>query len=363
MGSKDRKTTPTTTSTAPNTPTTGRRCCTNGTSRHIQHSPGTPITGLRERGNDTSRSTGRSGRQNAATRRNMRRDERVTVQGPVKKHRPDGMSHRGGSEGLEMAKCRLRNSFLPLMAKGKFCRRRCRTLFRGATSGPKSGKKFSFKECLKAHQIDQRNVLSAKYGGGGGRTSLFFSGSKVKIGQNWPAEIRRRGWGGGIPFPISIPGPRLLSCLLSSGASSPATALRRPLPELDPVALCLCLRWPCRAPWSQAQAVGCCVWASPATLCRGRPPPPVFRRCSRTGRSQRCGGRTPGCSRPPSAPARCTRTPRRCAPPPPEPPAAHRAPPTLTPGQRHGQQPVSGTADPGAPLTQPKHVRAHRGSE
>ena len=53
-------------------------------------------TGLRERGNDTSRSTGRSGRQNAATRRNMRRDERVTVQGPVKKQQPDGMSHRGG---------------------------------------------------------------------------------------------------------------------------------------------------------------------------------------------------------------------------------------------------------------------------
>ena len=35
--------------------------------------------GLRERGNDTSRSTGRSGRQNAA----MQREERVTVQGPV----------------------------------------------------------------------------------------------------------------------------------------------------------------------------------------------------------------------------------------------------------------------------------------
>ena len=67
-----------------------------GTSRHIQHSPGTPTTGLRERGNDTSRSTGRSGRQNAATRRNMRRDERVTVQGPVKKQQPDGMSHEGG---------------------------------------------------------------------------------------------------------------------------------------------------------------------------------------------------------------------------------------------------------------------------
>ena len=49
-----------------------------------------------ERGNDTSRSTGRSGRQNAATRRNMRRGERVTVQGPVKKQQPDGMSHGGG---------------------------------------------------------------------------------------------------------------------------------------------------------------------------------------------------------------------------------------------------------------------------
>ena len=28
-------------------------------------------------------------------RRNMRREERVTVQGPVKKQQPDGMSHRG----------------------------------------------------------------------------------------------------------------------------------------------------------------------------------------------------------------------------------------------------------------------------
>ena len=27
----------------------------------------------------------------------MRREERVTVQGPVNKHQPDGMSHRGGS--------------------------------------------------------------------------------------------------------------------------------------------------------------------------------------------------------------------------------------------------------------------------
>ena len=65
--------------------------------RHIQHSPSTPTTGLRERGNDTSRSTGRSGRQNAATRRNMRREERVTVQAPVKEQQPDGMSHGGYS--------------------------------------------------------------------------------------------------------------------------------------------------------------------------------------------------------------------------------------------------------------------------
>ena len=68
---------------------------TNGTRRN-QHSPSTPTTGLRERGNDTSKSSrSRSGRQNAATRRNMRREERVSVQGPVTKQRPDGMSHGG----------------------------------------------------------------------------------------------------------------------------------------------------------------------------------------------------------------------------------------------------------------------------
>ena len=77
----------------------------NGTPRHIQHSPGTPTTGLRERGNDTSRSTGRSGRQNEATRRNMRRDERVTIQGPVKEQQPDGMSHRGGEAALVWWEC------------------------------------------------------------------------------------------------------------------------------------------------------------------------------------------------------------------------------------------------------------------
>ena len=52
--------------------------------------PAHQTTGLRERGNDTGRSTGRSGRQNAATRRNMRREERVTVQGPVPEFLPGG---------------------------------------------------------------------------------------------------------------------------------------------------------------------------------------------------------------------------------------------------------------------------------
>ena len=64
---------------------------------NIQHILNTPNTGLRERGNDTSKSTGRSSRQKAATRRNMRREERVTVQGPVKKQQSDGMSHRAGT--------------------------------------------------------------------------------------------------------------------------------------------------------------------------------------------------------------------------------------------------------------------------
>ena len=36
----------------------------------------------------------------AATRRNMRREERLTVQGPVKEQQPDGMSHRGASGGV-----------------------------------------------------------------------------------------------------------------------------------------------------------------------------------------------------------------------------------------------------------------------
>ena len=74
----------------------------------------TPTTGLREHGNDTSKSTGRSGRQKVATRRNMRRGERVTVQGPVKDQQRDGMLHGGilewdkmgcGQTALPRTKC------------------------------------------------------------------------------------------------------------------------------------------------------------------------------------------------------------------------------------------------------------------
>ena len=49
-----------------------------------QHNPSTPISGLCKRENDTSRNTGYSGPQNAVTRRSMRREERLTVQGPIK---------------------------------------------------------------------------------------------------------------------------------------------------------------------------------------------------------------------------------------------------------------------------------------
>ena len=85
----------------PGTPTNGHRSRTNGTRRH-QHSPSTPTTGLCKRGSNTSRSTGRSSRQNAATRRSMQREERVAVQGPIKKQQFHGMSHRGGG-GLATA--------------------------------------------------------------------------------------------------------------------------------------------------------------------------------------------------------------------------------------------------------------------
>ena len=99
MGSVERE------SRASSPPTPGGGCSVSGGGAtrqwgHIPHSPGTPTTGLRERRNDTSGSTGRSGRQNAATRRNMRRDERVTVHGPVKEQQNPTECHTGGGGGL-----------------------------------------------------------------------------------------------------------------------------------------------------------------------------------------------------------------------------------------------------------------------
>ena len=79
MGSKALRTTPAATGTAPSTLTPEFRCC----------------------GKEDTRSTGRSGRRDAWTRRNTQRDEQVTVQGLVKKLQPDGLSHGGGGGGWQ----------------------------------------------------------------------------------------------------------------------------------------------------------------------------------------------------------------------------------------------------------------------
>ena len=97
MGSKNTQTTPATTSTFSIRQLLGVADAQTAHPATSSTAPTHQLTGLHERSNNTSRSTGRSGRQNAATRRNMRREERVTVQGPVKKQQPDGMSHRGGA--------------------------------------------------------------------------------------------------------------------------------------------------------------------------------------------------------------------------------------------------------------------------
>ena len=94
----------------PPTPTPLALCYTS----HIgggQHPPNFTVMGTtecgacrrRRGGTGSTRNTGRSGRQNTATRRSARREERVTVQGPVKKQQPDGMSHGGGGQGAQAA--------------------------------------------------------------------------------------------------------------------------------------------------------------------------------------------------------------------------------------------------------------------
>ena len=100
MDSKNSQTTPATTCTSSIRQLLG---ATDAQTAHHATFSTAPNTGLRKRGNDTSKSTSRSGRQKAATRRNMRREEQVTVQGPVKEQQPDGMSHRGEGVGTNEA--------------------------------------------------------------------------------------------------------------------------------------------------------------------------------------------------------------------------------------------------------------------
>ena len=98
------RTAPKKSQTMPHQPTHPRRCLgmpitrqrlrTNGTCRTII-CPSTPPTGQCKRADDTSRSKGHSGRENATTRCSMKAGRGVIVQGPVKKHQPDQMSHMG----------------------------------------------------------------------------------------------------------------------------------------------------------------------------------------------------------------------------------------------------------------------------
>ena len=44
----------------------------------------------------------------------MRREERVTVQGPVKEQQPDGMSHRGLAQGLGIRLFAFGGAYWPL---------------------------------------------------------------------------------------------------------------------------------------------------------------------------------------------------------------------------------------------------------
>ena len=72
--------------------------------RPLQQRAQPPVRQLLGPANDTTRNTGRSGRQNAVTRHRTRREERMTVQGPVKKPQPGGMSQRGRPPPTEQQK-------------------------------------------------------------------------------------------------------------------------------------------------------------------------------------------------------------------------------------------------------------------
>ena len=64
-----------------------------------------------------------------------------------------------------MTKGRLQNSFVPLMAKGKFLTPKPPNFFfllRSQKWSKIPKKNFLAKKCQEAHQIDQRNVLNTK---------------------------------------------------------------------------------------------------------------------------------------------------------------------------------------------------------
>ena len=185
---------------------------------HIQHSPNTP-TGLRERGNDTSKSTGRSGRQKVATRRNMRREERVTVQGPVKEQQPDGMSHRGEGEGGVLG-VRAQDNPLHNFADGPPTHHAPPTSFGeimdGGTSPPfqkfrVGGARGAFWQPLRAAcaTMGRQGILASGElllvcvrGGGGGNSVLWrarcFSGADHYRGQSPPSSAT---WAGQVVRP------------------------------------------------------------------------------------------------------------------------------------------------------------------
>ena len=96
----------------------------------------------------------------------------------------------GGGGGVALrgpisTKYPLQNSFVPILVKDTFQRRRCQ-------KWSKISKTFSFNKRHEAHQIDQLNALNMKMHVVGGQKCFFNlqESTVVKTGQNWSAEFR-----------------------------------------------------------------------------------------------------------------------------------------------------------------------------
>ena len=101
MDSKNSQTTPTTTSTAPVHQLLG---AADAQTAHPATSSTAPAHQPLRSANAETTPAGAPAAAAVRTQRpdaTCEGDERVTVQGPVKKQRPDGMSHGGGGGGLE----------------------------------------------------------------------------------------------------------------------------------------------------------------------------------------------------------------------------------------------------------------------